>query len=388
MGWQASWIGNLQKFATLDELRNSSFFAEHGEALESYLETPQVFFHENIQPRLRSFLRIAQWNIEKGKNFTRILEKFQNHEILKWADVIVLNEADLGMARSGNRNVARDLAEGLGMHAVFGPAYYELTKGVDDDLTAQGENREGLQGNAILSRYPIIDKCVVPLPVTFEPYEFKEKRFGWRNCLWVRLQLGTSDLWVGAVHLELRNTPQCRCRQMQHILRRLPFSGKAAAILAGDLNGNTFGRGTKWRTAKSVLRLLCSSPEKVKTELLHPEAGCEPLFTAVQQDGFCWAGLNSNDETARSMMDSLEESAHLPDSLLRFIRRRLEAYRGYLCFKLDWMFGKNVQALRGGEIRDRQAGELSTNPGVVNGVNYGPDRISDHLPIYADIDLS
>ena len=37
----------------------------------------------------------------------------------------------------------------------------------------QGDNRESLQGNAILSRYPIVEAHNVPLPVTFEPYEFR-----------------------------------------------------------------------------------------------------------------------------------------------------------------------------------------------------------------------
>jgi len=61
---------------------------------------------------------------------------------------------------------------------------------------------------------------------------------------------------------------------------------------------------------------------------------------------------------------------------------------GYLSFKLDWLFGKNVRALGRGQMRDDLSGEFSQGPGVVSGENYGPDRISDHLPIYADINLS
>jgi len=388
MDLPASWIGNLRKFETLDELRHSVFYAECGAAIETYLKTPQLFVNSEAQPRLRSFLRVAGWNIEKGRRFDGVLETFRNDARLRWADVIILNETDRGMVRSGNRNVARELAEALGMHAVFGPAHYELTKGVDDDLAVPGENSEGLQGNTILSRHPVIDCRILPLPVTFEPYEFKEKRFGWRNCLWVRLQVGTSNLWVGAVHLELRNTPQCRSRQIQFIMRNLPCAESDAVILGGDLNTNTFSRGTKWRTVQSVLRLMGRSPEKAKAELLHPEIGREPLFAVLKQSHFDWNGLNSSEETARSALDTLEESAHLPDVLLRFIRTRLEAYSGYLCFKLDWLFGRNVQALRRGQICDVQSGELSSDPGVVALTNYGPDRVSDHLPIYADVDLS
>ena len=387
MELQAFWIENLRKFGSLDELEKSPFFAECGAAVQSYLKTPQVFINKAVQPRLRSFLRIAAWNIEKGKSVQGILEKFQRDEILRLADVIILNEADRGMIRSGNRNVTQDLAEGLGMHAVFGPAHFELTKGTEDDWVVPGENRESLQGNAILSRYPITKSGIVPLPVTFEPYEFREKRFGRRNCLWARLQLGTEDLWVGAVHLELRNTPQCRSRQMQCVMENLPCSENDAAILGGDLNANTFSRGTRRRTVQAVVRLLCHSPESVKDGLLHPEAGHEPLFAILKRSGFDFDGLNLNEETARTVMDTLEESSHLPDTVLRLIKRRLGAHRGYLCFKLDWLFGKNVRALGRGQMRDGLSGEFSLGPGVVSGKNYGPDRISDHLPIYADINL-
>jgi len=388
MDSRSLWLENLCKFKGIDELKKSAFFAGCGEQLEAYLKTPQIYSNSGTEPVLRSFLRIAQWNIEKGKRFNSILSKLQSHEVLRWADVLILNEADLGMIRSENRHVVRDLAERLGMHAVFGPAHFELTKGIDEELLLEGTNQDSLQGNAILSRYPIVESRIVPLPVTFEPYEFHEKRFGSRNCLWARIQVGHADLWVGAVHLELRNTPWCRARQMRHILRNLPAAGADAVILGGDLNTNSFGRGTNWRMLKSILRILLRSPVRLKSELLHPESGNEPLFRIAKAAGFDWSRLNSNDETARTGIDSLEESASLPDRALRLIRRRLDPYEGYLCFKLDWLLGRNIRALRSGQIRDIQTGVLSLNPGVIKGKNFGPDRISDHLPIYADFDLA
>jgi endonuclease/exonuclease/phosphatase family metal-dependent hydrolase len=382
------WIENLRKYKTLAQLKASAFFADHGAKILSCLETPQVIPFRNPAPRLSSFLRIVQWNIEKGKRFQPLLEQLQTHEILKWADVIILNEADLGMNRSANRHVARDLAEALEMHAVFGPAHIELTKGTDEELFLEGENRESLQGNAVLSRYPVTEACVVPLPVSFEPYEFHEKRFGRRSCLWVRVQLKNSPLWVGAVHLELRNTPRCRARQMAHILDNTPCDGKEPCILGGDLNTNGFARGTARRSLYSALRLLFNSPEGLKRKLLHPEYGSEPLFRLLRRQGFDWEDLNSNDESARAAIDSLEEAAFLPGPLLSLAKKRLEPYRGYLCFKLDWLVGKNVRALDQGGRRDAGTNAVSRKPGAVAMVNSGPGRISDHLPIYADIDLA
>ncbi|MEJ2111314.1 MAG: endonuclease/exonuclease/phosphatase family protein [Acidobacteriota bacterium] len=380
------WIEKLAGFDTLSALQASEFFIRHREQIQSYFRTPQFHFYHGAAPRLSSFLRIAQWNIEKGKRFNRILDHFQNNEILKWADVIVLNEADYGMIRSCNRHVARELAEHLGMHMVFGPAHFELTKGTADDLEVAGRNRESIQGNAILSRYPITDAVLVPLPVSFEPYEFEEKRFGARSCLWGRIEFKHARLWVGSVHLELRNTPRCRASQVKHILDNLPDEEGSACILGGDLNTNGFARGTAWRTVKSALRILYRSPEQLKTQLLHPEKGREPLFEIARLKGFLWEHLNSNVETARTAIDALEESDRLPGFLTRFVRQRLQPYHGYLCFKLDWFLGRHVHPLQDMQRRD-VSGVPSRSPGCVEGVNYGPDRLSDHLPIYADVDL-
>ncbi len=385
---QPGWLDNLRRYKTLDELRRSAFFAEYGKQIEQLLKTPQIVTCPGAAPRLDSFLRVMQWNIEKGKRFDAILNRLQTDEVLKWADVILLNEADHGMNRSGNRNVARALAEYLGMHMVFGPAHLELTKGTDDELLLKGENRESLQGNAILSRHPVLEARVVPLPVSFEPYEFQEKRFGWRNCLWAKLQLKKRYLWVGSVHLELRNTPRCRAMQMRHLMEHLPGGEEESYLLGGDLNTNSFGRGTTWRTLQSVFRLLYNSPSRAKDQLLHPERGREPLFEVLARHGFIWQGLNSHQETARALIYSLEEAGSFPVILLEPLKKRLEPYGGYLCFKLDWFLGKNIQALTGGKMKDVLTGTESVEPACVEVENAGPGRLSDHLPIYADLDLA
>lgn len=382
------WIDNLSRYKTLKELYRSDFFAEAGKEILNFLATPQIFHTPDVVPQLRSFLRVVQWNIEKGKHIDAIVQRIASSEVLKWADIILLNETDLGMNRSQNRHVAREIAERLGMHMVFAPSYIELTKGIDEELLLEGENSASLQGNAILSRYPIMDAIVVPLPVTFEPYEFHEKRFGVRHCLWARLQLPGRQLWTGVTHLELRNSPQCRARQMRYVLDQLPGEEDEAHLLGGDLNVNSFGRGTTIRTVKSMLRLLSTSPSKMKERLLHPEWGAEPLFQELHRSGFIWEGFNSNEETARAAIGALEEAEFLPEALLHAIRSRLEPYEGYFCFKLDWLFGKNIRSLIAGERYDDRSGISSVNPGCLAGINYGPDRISDHLPVFADLDLA
>jgi len=388
MELETSWLEGLRGYKTLVELKRSAFYSDYGNRIETFLKTAQLKSQPNAVPRLNSFLRIVQWNIEKGKQFDSILNLLQSNETLRWADVIILNEADLGMNRSQNRHVARDLAESLGMHMVFAPCFVELTKGTGEELGLDGKNRESLQGNAVLSRYPIQEAQVIPLPATFEPYEFFEKRFGWRNCLWAGIQLTQRVLWIGSVHLELRNTPKCRARQMQYLLERLPGNGEGSYVLGGDLNTNGFSRGTAWRTLKSVSRILCKAPSDLKRELLHPELGSERLFRNLSRFGFSWEKLNSNDETARTEIDSLEEAGFFPAKLLNVIHRRLAPYQGYLAFKLDWLVGKNVRSLVGGQTRDNGTDVVSLNPACLKTENSGPNRISDHLPIYADFEFA
>lgn len=382
------WMENLRRYDTLAALYRSPFFADWGERIERFLSTPQVVPLPGAVPRLGSFLRVVSWNVEKGKRFEGVARLFESDGILRWADLVLLNEADHGMNRSGNRHVALDLARRLRMHMVFAPAHFELTKGVDEDLALPGENRDSLQGNAILSRYPIEEAHVVPLPVSFEPYEFHEKRYGRRHCLWARLRLRNGFLWAGTTHFELRNTPADRAAAMRHILEHLPGGGDDACLLGGDLNTNTFGRGTAGRTLKAAARLLLLPPSRVKRQLLHPDSGREPLFAELRRAGFEWKGFSGEGETARAPLGSLEEAHFFPGPLGRRLLRRLDAYEGYLGLKLDWLLARNIRGLCAGQARDGAAGVEALDPGCREAPHTGPARLSDHLPIHADLDLA
>ena len=127
------------------------------------------------------------------------------------------------------------------------------------------------------------------------------------------------------------------------------------------------------------------SPVGVQERLRHPERGAEPLFRVAKDAGFDWKELNSSDPTAAASLDVLEDANKIPPVIVELLQKRLEPYNNRLYFKLDWLLGRGVHGLRGGEIRDPGSGVVSVNPGVVHCPQHGPDRISDHLPIYADI---
>ena len=128
------------------ELRASPFFAECGAEIASILSTPEIKACARAAPRLGSFVRVAQWNIEKGKRLDDVIAHFRSDNALRWADIILLNEADHGMLRSGNIHVASALAEALGMNFAFGAAHIELTKGTEEELHLPGRTGRACRG--------------------------------------------------------------------------------------------------------------------------------------------------------------------------------------------------------------------------------------------------
>jgi hypothetical protein len=172
---------------------------------------------------------------------------------------------------------------------------------------------------------------------------------------------------------------------MTYLVEHLPGGPDEAHLLGGDLNSNGFRRGSRLRTFTSIWRILVQAPASLKEQLLRPERGIEPLFHVVRRAGFTWGGLNSSEDTASASLAEIEEAEFLPGWIVDIIRRRLEPYGSHLLLKLDWLFGKGVRPLKQAEARDDAAGVVSLSPGCLRADRTGPDRISDHSPIYADV---
>jgi endonuclease/exonuclease/phosphatase family metal-dependent hydrolase len=360
----------LRAYDRLADLFTSRFYAEHGTAIEALLGTPlDGSFAPSVEDRLPATLRVAQWNVEKGLRFDAIAHQLATHPILSRADVVMLNEVDLGMARSGNRHVARDLAERLRMSWVFAPAHLELTKGVGTDLEATGENEVGLQGNAILSRFPLGDARVVGLPVCFEPYHFHEKRYGRRVGIVARIGTAGGPITLAGTHLEVRNTPACRARQVRTLLGSLP---EGPALVAGDFNASTFPRGNVLRTLQGTLRLV-GDADRLRASLRNPPAR-EPLFAELSRAGFEIDGWNTDEITIVEQIGNLEDAKHLPGPIRRAILARLDKLGRRLEFRLDWFAGRGIAPRDPCTLQE------------LAGIDGKP--CSDHDPIVVDIDCT
>jgi len=305
------------------------------------------------QPLHSEYVRLAQWNIEKGKRFD-LIQKCLASDAIGPVDILCLNEADYGMARSGNRHVAFELADRLNMNVAFGPAFYEFTKGVGEERLAEGHNAFGVQGNAVLTRFPVIDCRNLRLPTCHDPLSSEEKRAGGRSALIVR----TDKFAVVVTHLEVLTTRRCRSQQMKFILDNL--EPEVPTVIAGDLNTNTFDRGSAFLTMKSTSWLL---RRNVMYRVTHAWE-FEPLFRELEMRGFSWQQFNDRDATALVDLTSLDDKKYIPAFL-----RKLALKRGrYLPLRLDWIACRGFRAL----APARTIKEL-------------PHDASDHLPIMCDL---
>src|ERR1041385_5988943 len=94
-------------------------------------------------------LTVVSWNIERGVQFQKIVATLRALE----PDVVLLQEVDRYCRRSGNRDVARELGQALGMNWVSAGEYQEIGE-------AQG-SPAAVTGQAILSRAPIADASTI-----------------------------------------------------------------------------------------------------------------------------------------------------------------------------------------------------------------------------------
>jgi endonuclease/exonuclease/phosphatase family metal-dependent hydrolase len=308
------------------------------------------------QGQRSAFVRLVAWNIEKGKRWD-MLEKCLEVEAIRTCDILCLNEVDDGMARSRNLDVAGEIGARLGMRVLFGPAFKELTKGIGEERLAPGENTRAVQGNAVLTRLPILDSDNFKLPVCRDYSVAEEKRFGGRHGLIARLDCGGArTLTVASTHLEVYTTARCRARQMRALIQRI---GSGPAIIAGDFNTNTFDRGSAWHTFRSLVRLMAPG---IKRAVMEPWTR-EDLFDELQEAGFSWQEFNDNIPTCSVDLGSIEDRRYVPAPIRRRILKRVRE----LPLRLDWIAARGVEPCGPG----RTITELPCQP-------------SDHLPIMCD----
>lgn len=166
--------------------------------------------------------RIVTWNIERGIRFEAIRSVLEELD----ADVVLLQEVDRLCSRSGNRDVARDLAVALGMNWVAAGEFQEI-----------GEGRRGtacLSGQAILSRQPIHDVSAV----RFQDQASMKWRLNPaqpRRGARMALRASTGGAVFYSIHLESGGNERLRASQVRDIVADANRQADPVMI-GGDFN--------------------------------------------------------------------------------------------------------------------------------------------------------
>ncbi len=335
------WIIKYQEpeFLTFGELRKLSRNPHPGGLLERKLkrfwETPiisnEAYYRgvkpfRSVHPKLGRYLRLVSWNIEKSYQMENAIKAFSSedqfrplispekalqgsHQFqnvleqrarLSTADVIVLQEMDIGNKRSGYINAAVDLAKKLDMNYAYGaeqleidPVYLGLEKihykngNVDqeatDYYTADPGRYKGVFGCAVLSRYPI--KYVRVFQLKNQAYDwyagekpkigFLEgtRRFGSKTIfgneltremkvggrIYFRVDLDVpglpeKTLTIINIHLEIKCLPKGREAQMSEILAYIK-NIRHPVIVVGDFNAapEDLSPTSAWRVAERAI---------------------------------------------------------------------------------------------------------------------------------------
>ena len=163
-------------------------------------------------------LRVMTYNIHHAEGIDGVLDIERIAGVIAdaGADIVALNEVDNNYsARSENKNQPKLLAEALNMHYVYGAT-----------LTSGPEDKPHLYGNAVLSKYPIIDSANHKLANAGNEEA--------RCALAAKIKIGDTDYTFIATHLNHRNG-ELRIAQANSIIEILE-SIDTPVILAGDFN--------------------------------------------------------------------------------------------------------------------------------------------------------
>lgn len=171
----------------------------------------QIINHRPSTTFERETLKVMSFNIRGGRDtisnrphLKAVAKEIQHSS----PDIVALQEVDVRLPRSHFKNQAAELARSLSMNAIFSPSMNFLI---------------GSYGNAVLSRYPIMDYQSIPLPGGGEK----------RSMLKAVLDLGPTHVQVFNTHLSLR--AETRKKQIRFIGSLIRLA-EHPTILVGDLN--------------------------------------------------------------------------------------------------------------------------------------------------------
>ena len=175
-------------------------------------------------------MRIATFNIQHGRGADGLVDVDRLARTVAdiGADLLVLEEVDVGLARSGRADLAAAVARASGLEMVFGLAHRVGWR--------------GRYGNALLAAGPITDVDVIKLP--------RVRRSERRSAILAMVDVGGGRVAVAATHLAIH--PEEAGRQLATVAEALAHR-PAPRVLLGDLNLRSWDVEPRVRAAELEL---------------------------------------------------------------------------------------------------------------------------------------
>ena len=381
----APYFPELLKFESTREMEASPIWQEVKDEAERILKAVVCEEHSNAEPHdAGETVRALAWNVERGNIFEGIVEALRSHPDLSGKDVLMLTELDHGMARSGNRFVARELAIKLGLNYAFAPVYIALQKGSGVESEVEGENTRSIHGLAMFSKWPMRNVHAIPLPNGKDKMWGKEKRLGWLRALFADIEHPSGTFRAVTVHLDAHCSRAHRRKQMKIILDHLDTLSPMPTLIGGDWNTTTFNSQNATRAIMGYWRRVFMGPKNVaKNHLPNPERYFEKnLFVDLESRGYDYRSLNQvGVGTLHYHIESVEKNTNLrdwvPEWCFPFIFWAAGRVGGSVSGRLDWFAGRGVSLAP--ETAPHTIGDLRDENGT---------PLSDHDAISVDIVLT
>ncbi|MCO6512233.1 MAG: hypothetical protein J5I65_15730 [Aridibacter famidurans] len=329
-------------------------------------------------------IRATAWNIERGSFLEPIIERLAGDPRLADRDVYLLTELDHGMARSGNRFVAREIAQALELNYAFAPIYIALQKGSGVESEVEGENTHSIHGLAMFSRHPMRRVHAIPLPNGKDKMKGKEKRLGYLRALIADIGHPAGTFRAVTLHLDAHCSREHRRTQMRIVLDHLETLPELPTVIGGDWNTSTYNSQNSTRAIMGYWRRVMMGPKRVvRDHYPHPDRYFErPMFRDLEKRGFEYKPFNEiGVGTLHYDMESVEKNTNLrdwvPEWCFPFIFWASRRVGGKFSLRLDWFAGSGIEPV--GEIPPKTVGELVDAEGT---------PLSDHDAITLDFRLA
>jgi hypothetical protein len=302
------------------------------------------------------------------------------HPELTSADILFLTEVDYGMARAGNRHVAREIGEVLGFNYVFAPCYLALNKGAGVEADADGENTMALHGNALMSRYPLANVHALALPNGKDKMKGREKRLGSQRAIIVDVLHPSGTFRAAVLHMDAHSSQAFRHQQMSLLLDHIEsLEPDKPILIGGDWNTTTHNASRAlYSILGYVLRVVTGVRRALVRHYPYPDRWYERrLFRSLEARGYDYKALNvpggcTLHYSIQDLAANKNMGEWIPGWCFWFISWALRPQGGRCSLKLDWFAGRGIRV----DPDDPRQG-----PAVIDNVSRGGKRLSDHDPI-------